>query len=83
MRSGEPAPEAALIIGNWNGWRDTLECLQNVLRPDYLAYRVLVCDNGSQDASIGYLEAWADRCLDVAVPPEGHRPLAAPDRAIR
>jgi GT2 family glycosyltransferase len=73
------APEVAIIIVNWNGWRDTLECLESVFRLDYPEYRVVVCDNGSQDRSFEYLEAWADGRLDVALALDNPlRPLSFP-----
>jgi GT2 family glycosyltransferase len=53
---------------NWNGWSDTAECLESVLRSDYPRYRVIVCDNGSRDGSLAFLRAWAEGRLDVLVP---------------
>lgn len=52
-------PFVAIIIVNWNGWQDTLECLESVLRLDYPAYQVIVCDNGSTDGSLERIQAWA------------------------
>lgn len=48
-----------IIIVNWNGWQDTIECLESVLRINYPDYRVLVCDNGSTDDSKSRIAAWA------------------------
>src|ERR1700744_2007884 len=53
-------PKVYIIILNWNGWRDTIECLESVFRLDYLNYRVIVCDNASADESIAYIAAWAE-----------------------
>jgi GT2 family glycosyltransferase len=44
-------PRVDIIVLNWNGLRDTLHCLQSLKRADYPAFRVLVVDNGSSDAS--------------------------------
>lgn len=41
-----------VIILNWNGWEDTIECLQSVLKIDYSNFHVLVVDNGSSDESV-------------------------------
>jgi len=30
-----------IIILNWNGWADTIECLESVLRNDYPNYQVV------------------------------------------
>lgn len=40
-----------LIILNWNGLNDTLECLESVYAVDYPNFRVIVVDNGSIDDS--------------------------------
>jgi len=48
-----------IIIVNWNGWRDTLECLESVFRLRTSPYRVIVCDNGSSDGSLARIEEWA------------------------
>jgi GT2 family glycosyltransferase len=54
-------PSVAVLILNWNGWQDTVECLESVFRSDYPADRlcVLVCDNGSTDGSADHIMAWA------------------------
>lgn len=48
-----------IVLVNWNGWRDTIECLESVLRLDYPNYRVVVCDNASADDSMSYIRNWA------------------------
>lgn len=46
------APKIWIIILNWNGKKDTLECLDSVQKIDYPNYQILVVDNGSTDDSI-------------------------------
>lgn len=58
-------PSVAVIILNWNGWRDTLECLDSLRAQIYPRFRMIVVDNGSSDDSVARLEAWA----------RGHEPL--------
>ena len=53
----------AISILNWNGWRDTLECLESVLRLDYPNYLTVVVDNGSWDGSAERIKAWAHENL--------------------
>ncbi len=36
---------AYIILVNWNGWRDTLECLKSLMCLDYPDFRIVVCDN--------------------------------------
>jgi GT2 family glycosyltransferase len=56
-----------IILVNYNGWKDTIECLESVLRIDYPAYQVIVCDNGSADSSLEKIRAWADGRLTASV----------------
>ena len=48
-----------IVILNWNGWRDTIECLESVLRLEGQAFSVVVCDNASSDGSMDHIRAWA------------------------
>jgi GT2 family glycosyltransferase len=49
----------AVVILNWNGWRDTLECLRSVYESDYADFGVIVCDNASTDDSCARIRDWA------------------------
>jgi len=42
----------SVIVLNWNGRDDTLECLESVRRIDYPDFDVVVVDNGSADGSV-------------------------------
>lgn len=53
------------MVLNWNGWLDTIECLESLLRSDYGNHQIVVCDNGSQDHSLERLTEWADGLLEV------------------
>jgi GT2 family glycosyltransferase len=45
-------PHVVVVILNWNGCDDTLECLDSVARIDYSNLKVVVVDNGSTDGSM-------------------------------
>lgn len=45
-------PKIYIIILNWNGWQDTLECLESIEKIYYCNYKVLVIDNGSTNKSV-------------------------------
>jgi GT2 family glycosyltransferase len=45
-------PIVDIIILNWNGWEDTIECLDSIYRISYPNYEVIVVDNGSKNESI-------------------------------
>jgi GT2 family glycosyltransferase len=49
-----------IIILNWNGWKDTIECLESVCKLNYSNFKIVVCDNASDDASIDQIKQWAD-----------------------
>lgn len=54
-----------VVTVNWNGWADTLECLEALFRMQRFAGPVFVIDNGSQDQSINFICAWAAGSLCV------------------
>lgn len=59
---------SAVVLVNWNGWQDTLECLESIYRLQSPPRRVIVCDNASTDSSLQNLIAWAEGRLDAYVP---------------
>ncbi len=40
-----------IIILNWNGWKDTAECIESCLKLSYPNFRLIIVDNGSTDGS--------------------------------
>jgi GT2 family glycosyltransferase len=58
-------PRVAVLILNWNGWADLVECLESVLRLDYPRFQVVICDNGSTDGSVDRVLDWAAGRLDI------------------
>lgn len=53
------ASRLAVVLVNWNGWRDTIACLDSLLPTLSPDSKVLVCDNASSDQSLQHLTAWA------------------------
>ena len=49
-----------IVLLNWNGWRDTIDCLESALHNNYPNFKVVVCDNDSSDNSLDHIKAWAD-----------------------
>jgi GT2 family glycosyltransferase len=45
-----------VIVLNWNGLRDTLDCLESLQRLDYADYEIAVVDNGSTDDSVPVIQ---------------------------
>jgi GT2 family glycosyltransferase len=58
-----------IIILNWNGWKDTIECLESLFQISYLNYQVIVVDNGSTDDSIEKIKDWAEGEIAVGSKP--------------
>jgi len=46
-----PRPLVGIVLPNWNGLRDTIECLRSLAAIDYPRLEILVIDNGSVDGS--------------------------------
>ena len=42
-------PRVSIIILNWNGWRDTIECLESLYKINYPNYDVIVVDKDSKE----------------------------------
>jgi len=47
----------SIIIPNWNGIKDTQECLESLKNLDYSNYEIIIVDNGSEDDSVEILNA--------------------------
>lgn len=45
-------PKVTVIILNWNGREDTLECLASIRQLEYTNHEIVVVDNGSTDGSV-------------------------------
>jgi len=75
--SQESSPTVAISILNWNGWQDTLECLESVRRLDYPNYLTIVDSFWAEDSltSPGGMPSarpsvsWPISVLPVASPP--------------
>jgi GT2 family glycosyltransferase len=47
-----------IITVNYNAWRDTVEFLESLGKGSFQAFRVILCDNASKDASLENLQNW-------------------------
>ncbi len=56
-------PLVYIIIVNFRNWKDTIECLDSVIKSTYKNYRVVIVDNGSKNNSVEYIKNWADNKL--------------------
>lgn len=51
-------PLVYIVILNWNGWKDTIECLESVFKQNYHNYFIFVLDNDSADQSFNRIADW-------------------------
>jgi GT2 family glycosyltransferase len=51
-------PHVALVILNWNGFEDTLECLDSVFKNTYPNYSIYLVDNASKDDELSRIKRY-------------------------
>jgi GT2 family glycosyltransferase len=56
--------KALIVVLNWNGINDTLECLDSLLAQTYKNFQILVVDNGSADNSKELLTKYQQKHSD-------------------
>lgn len=49
-------PKVSIVILNWNGIRDTIECLNSLKHITYTNHEIILVDNGSTDGSVEQLK---------------------------
>lgn len=52
MDKPDQDPFAVIVVLNWNGWEDTVECLNSLTNLNYPNYQAVVVDNASTDGSV-------------------------------
>jgi GT2 family glycosyltransferase len=50
--------KVSIIVLNWNGWEDTLKCLDSLRNLYYLDFDIVIVDNGSADESVLRIEEY-------------------------
>jgi hypothetical protein len=58
-------PKVAIVILNYNGWKDTVECLESLRQTDYDNYETILLDNGSDDNSLEMIRCYCQGRLSV------------------
>lgn len=61
MTDAPDPTNVAVILVNWNGWRDTIDAVRGCLALERGMARltIVVCDNGSTDGSMERISQWA------------------------
>lgn len=55
----------SIIILNWNGWQDTIECIESLNQINYPYYNVIILDNNSKDNSIKKIKEYCRGKLQI------------------
>lgn len=64
MKTTEGSPSVFVLILNWNGWQDTVQCIESLKSLTYPNYEIVVLDNASTDDSVARIrEAHPDVTL--------------------
>lgn len=58
-------PRVSIVILNWNGWEDTIECLESLFQINYSNFDVVLVDNASEDDSINKIRDYCSGILPV------------------
>ncbi len=58
LNINEKIPKVYILILNWNGWKDTLSCLESIFNCTYSNFQILIIDNASTDDSLQLIEKW-------------------------
>ncbi|MCC5612778.1 glycosyltransferase family 2 protein, partial [Nostoc sp. CHAB 5834] len=53
-------PKVYIVLLNYNGWTDTLECLESLAKLTFPYYQIIVADNCSDNNSIQHIQEWAN-----------------------
>lgn len=56
-------PTVYIILINYNGYKDTIECVKSLWKIDYLNYKIIIVDNNSTDESIMILKKNINNCI--------------------
>jgi len=80
---GQDSPSIGIVLVNWNGWRDTVECLESLLRCPHRSWFAVCVDNGSADGSTERIEAYCAGDLPATSPFFEYDPSTKPVAFMR
>lgn len=61
---------AVVIILNWNGIKDTINCIKSLKKQTYAYYDILIVDNGSNNNSITKLKKIKEKNINIIYNPK-------------
>ena len=63
-----PPPHVTCVVLNYNGWPDTVACIESLLKQDYGAFAIVVVDNASTDGSVERIRSAFPQLLLIESP---------------
>lgn len=52
-----------IVLVNYNGWKDTIECLESIFHTENLNVQIIVVDNSDSEQSIKAMVGWAEESI--------------------
>jgi GT2 family glycosyltransferase len=65
-----PEKHVAIVLVNWNGWRECVECIDSLFAQRHENFHVFIVDNASSDLSVEQIASW---CAAPAADPVWRR----------
>lgn len=66
------SPRVAVIVLNFNGWRDSIKCVESLLKQTYSHFQIILIENGSHDDSDRQLSQLKDPRVTYIKEPINH-----------
>ncbi len=58
-------PKVYIILVNYNGWKDTVECLESLLKLSFQNFQIVIIDNSPGTSSVDKICQWASTGLSI------------------
>lgn len=66
---GNTEKMVCIILVNYNGYKDTLECVQSILKSSYTNYKIIIVDNASNDVQLLKDDAYLNSYCEIVYSP--------------
>ena len=51
----------SIVVLTWNDWKNTIDCLQSIIKSNYKNYDVILVDNNSDLKHINFIKKWQNK----------------------
>jgi len=58
-------PKLCIVLVNYKGYKDTIECIESILKSDYQNFQIIVIDNSPDYESVDQFKRWAISDVEV------------------